>query len=632
MNKGLTFALCICFLTVGLSRSGQAQNSASSTLASVSSESGNKDQDGLSGPVRRVRTETARIMVKAGKMVEGSRVLRGITTYDPRGLKIDSVAYPMEGATLPGKEQYQYDTKGNIVQMILRGDDGAILTKEKYEYEFDELGNWKKMTSSVAVYEDGKVSYEPIEVTYRTITYYYGQEVDKLAASAPKAHAGAPATSTAARGGTPTSLRKSGAPAKVVREEVSTPPPVTENKVVTEEPPTIVPDKTATAEESPSTVLDKKTAPEQPAVATSDAAVSVNYVTEEVLRGAAINLPKPEYPTAARLARAGGKVEVHIIVDEKGEVVTARSMSGNALLTDAAETAAHKATFSRAKLSSEPGRVYGVINYDFGVPAAEVAPVTTNTMSAPPAESTKKNVSEGTPRPVSTPQQNVSPIAGAANVTSSSEPAKARYERALTYLSPNANADGVTRLKEAIQRNPNDGTAYRKLGIAYSDLGQHKEAIVVFKMAIKISPELLDAQGYHRLGHSYLALGKDSDALKAFKQAMYIMREEALDPERKKLQQPRSFEELHYSLSLAYLRLGRYQEAIKELTQVIELNPKLGEAYYGLALAYIGTGDRRSAEKQRTTLASLNPALADKVTAALGRKILTPGCRTIVCR
>ncbi len=635
MNKGLTFALCLCFLVVGLSRSVQAQDTATPALASISSESGNKDQDGLTGPVRRVRTETARIMVKAGKLVEGSRVLRSITTYDPKGVKIDSVAYPMEGASLPGKEQYQYDTKGNIVQMILRGNDGAILTKENYEYEFDELGNWKKMTSSVAVYEDGKVSYEPIEVTYRTITYYYGKEVDKLAGSAPKAHAGAPGTPAASRGENATSLRKSVAPLKIVREEVTTPSPVTEKKVATDEPPTTVPDKKAAAEESPSPVSDKKTAPEQPAAATPDAAVSVNYVTEEVLKGAAINLPKPEYPTAARLARAGGKVEVHIIVDEKGDVVTARSMSGNPLLIDAAETAARKATFSRPKLSADSGRVYGVINYDFGVPAAEVSSITTNTMSSP-TENTKNSVSEGTSRPVSTTPQRV---AEAANGTNSSEPAKARYERALTYLSPNANANGVTALKEAIQRNPNDGMAYRKLGIAYSDLGQHKEAIAVFKMAIRISPEMLAAEGYHHLGRSYLALGKDSDALTAFKQAMYIMREEALDPERKKMQQPRSFEELHYSLGFAYIRLGRYQEAIKELTQVIALNPKLAEAYYGLAVAYIEIGDRRSAEKQRTTLASLNPALAGKVASALashGQRRLgfdqNARCLTISCR
>jgi TonB family protein len=639
MNKGLTFVLCLCFLVLGLSRSSLAQDTAARTLASVSSESGNRDQDGLNGPVRRVRAETARIMVKEGKMVEGPRVLRSITTYDPKGLKIDSVAYPLEGSTLPGREQYQYDTKGNIVQMILRGDDGAILTKENYEYEFDELGNWKKMTSSVAVYENGKVSYEPTEVTYRTITYYYGQAVDKLAAS-PKAHAGdttvgAPGTSAAARVATPTSPRKS-APAanKIVREEVSSPPPVTEKKVVTNEPPTTVPDKKVTIDESLNTVSEKKTAPELPAAATPDTGVSVNYVTEEVLRGAAINLPNPEYPSAARLAHAAGKVEVHIIVDEKGEVVTARSMSGHPMLTDAAEIAARKATFSRAKLSSEPGSVYGVINYDFAVPAAEVSaiPTSTNTVRTPPPQNAKNSVGEGASSPVSTSLQGASPVAEVVNATNSPEPATARYERALTYLSPNANADGVAALKEAIQRNPNDGMAYRKLGIAYSGMGQHKEAIAVFKMAIRISPELIDAEGYHYLGHAYLALGKHSEALAAFKQAMYLMREQALDPEGKKTTKSPSPLELHYSLSLAYHQLGRYQDAIKELTQVIALNPKLAEAYYGLAVAYLGMGDRRSAEKQQTTLASLNPALADRIATALARTALTPGCRTIACR
>jgi len=637
MSKGLTFALCLCFLVIGIGRSSQAQDTATRTLASISTESGNKDQDGLSGPVRRVRAETARIMVKDGKMVEGPRALRSITTYDPKGLKIDSVAYPLEGTTLPGREQYKYDTKGNIVQMTLRGDDGAILTKENYEYEFDELGNWKKMTSSVAVYENGKVSYEPIEVTYRTITYYYGQAVDKLAASAPKAHAGdttagAPGTPSGARVATSTPLRKSVAAAgKIVSEEVSSPPRVGEKKVAADESSTTVPDNKAAGDESSSTVSNK-TAPEQPAAAAPDSPVSVNYVTEEVLKAAAINLPKPEYPSAARFAHVGGKVEVHIIVDEKGEVVTARSMSGNPLLTDAAETAARKATFSRAKLSSEPGRVYGVINYDFDLPAAEVSSITTNTLSALSTENAKNSVNEEASSPVSTKPQGASPIVEAVNGTNSSEPAAARYERALSYLSPNANADGVAALKEAIQRNPNDGVAYRNLGIAYSGMGQHKEAIAVFKMAIKISPELLDAQGYLHLGHAYLALRKDSQALAAFKQAMYIVREEALDPEGKKIAQSPSVEELHYSLSLAYHRLGRYPDAIKELTQVIALNPKLAEAYYSLAVAYIGIGDRRSAEKQQTTLASLNPALAEKIATALAGPVLTPSCHNIACR
>ena len=74
--------------------------------------------------------------------------------------------------------------------MVLRADDGSILSKEKYDYEFDEFGNWKKMTSLVAIYESGKLTYEPVEVTYRMITYYYNGAVDRLAASGSKARRG----------------------------------------------------------------------------------------------------------------------------------------------------------------------------------------------------------------------------------------------------------------------------------------------------------------------------------------------------------------------------------------------------------------------------------------------------------
>ena len=620
-------------MVLGLSQVSQAQDPATRSLASVSTEGGNKDQDGLIGPVRRVRAETARIMVKDGKLIEGPREVRSITTYDPKGLKIDSVAYPLEGGTMPGREQYQYDNKGNIVQMVLRGDDGAILTKETYEYEFDELGNWKKMTSSVAVYENGKVSYEPIEVTYRTITYYYGQAVDKLAAT-PKANAGdttvAPVSTSTSRVNNPSSTRKSAAASKKKPEVSST--PVTEKKVASGESLTPVSDNKPATEAAHSNVSDRKTSSVQSAPTTPDAAVSVNYVTEEILKDAAINLPKPDYPSAARLARAGGMVEVHVIVDEKGEVVTARSMSGHPLLKDAAETAARKATFSRAKLSSEPGKIYGIINYDFGTPPSESSVATDNATSAAPTEVEKNPARETVSSPASSTPQNTPINTDSAKVTNSSEPAAARYERALTYLSPGSSSDNLAALKEAIQRNPNDGAAYRKLGIAYAAQGQHQEAVAVFKMAIKISPELLDAQGYLHLGHAYLELGKNSDALKALKQAVYLVREQALDAEGKPKPNTPTPVELHYALSLAYHRLGRYRDAIKELTDVVELNPKLAEAYYGLAVAYIAMGDRRSAEKQIAILAPMNQQLAEKLVNALGKNAPSPTCLTIACR
>src|ERR1041384_1786380 len=150
-----------------------AQTKASATPVAGAS-SGSREQDGLSGPVRRVRVEIANVVTRDGKLVELPKSVIEVSTYDAMGRKIDSVAYPVEGATAPGKEEYKYDDKGNIIEMTLRGNDGSVLSQEKYAYELDEFGNWKKMTTAIAIYENGTISYEPTQVTYRTLTYYYG--------------------------------------------------------------------------------------------------------------------------------------------------------------------------------------------------------------------------------------------------------------------------------------------------------------------------------------------------------------------------------------------------------------------------------------------------------------------------
>lgn len=138
-----------------------------------------KEQDGLLGSVRRVRTETARIDFKEGRTVEGPPHLVEITTYGVKGDRIENTSYPIKGG-LVGKEEYKYDERGNIVEMTLRDDHGAILSREAYDYEFDKFGNWTKMTTSLVVFENGELKHEPIEVTYRTVTYYFDDTVAKI--------------------------------------------------------------------------------------------------------------------------------------------------------------------------------------------------------------------------------------------------------------------------------------------------------------------------------------------------------------------------------------------------------------------------------------------------------------------
>jgi protein TonB len=84
-----------------------------------------------------------------------------------------------------------------------------------------------------------------------------------------------------------------------------------------------------------------------------------------VLNGKAISLPKPAYPQIARTAHAAGTVVVQVTIDENGNVIAAHAISGHPLLQAAAVGAARGARFSPTKLSGQPVKVTGVINYVF---------------------------------------------------------------------------------------------------------------------------------------------------------------------------------------------------------------------------------------------------------------------------
>ena len=138
-----------------------------------------RERDGLSGSVRRVKVQSAKLETKGGRPVEGPLQLLEITTYSVNGERIENISYPLH-TTAVGKEEYKYDDKGHIVEMTLRGDDGSILSREKYNYELDAFGNWTKMVTSLIVFEDGQLKVEPVEVTYRTLAYYFNDTVAQI--------------------------------------------------------------------------------------------------------------------------------------------------------------------------------------------------------------------------------------------------------------------------------------------------------------------------------------------------------------------------------------------------------------------------------------------------------------------
>jgi TonB family protein len=443
------------------------------------------------------------------------------------------------------------------------------------------------MIRSIAVYENGKVGLEPIEVTYRNITYYFDQSVAKLAPNTPIKTEALPKTQPAPK------------------PEVS--PAATESTK-----------KSTVADASPSN-LTTATQPASVPTEIKESAPIVVQVSEDTLRSAVVELPQPEYPATLRNAGIGGKIEVQFLIDEKGEVATLRPISGNPLLTEAAANAWRKARFSASKLAKQPARVTGVLSYEF---------------TADPKRSKPSNAEreESSPEKAPTEATTVKPEATAkvpkanSSVTTTPppvDPAAAEklrfatpFEKGLASLNSLQYQAAVDFFKQAIYANPNDALAYYKLGLAYSALGSHKETIVAYQQAIKLARVFANADAYYRLGNAYSALNDHASAIEPLKQSLYMLRAQALESGKNQAGDP-SESDVRFALGLAYYATASYRNAVKEFKDAVKLSPNFASAHYGLGLAYLAYGDKGGAKKAEEALKKLKSPLANKLTDAL---------------
>jgi TonB family protein len=377
MKRRLNLTLPVALLVAlfGLPASANTNHSALNSAGHVSPSSflsteTDRDRDGLLGPVRRVRTETVKLSNKGGKIVEGQRAVMEVVAYDIKGVKIENAYFPVPGAALTGKEVYKYDDKGNIVEMTLLNADGSLLSKEVYSYELDSFGNWTKMTTSVAVIEGGKLSYEPTEVTYRMISYYLDE--------ATLAKMNQPAAAQPAQSGATTSAAQPNSSNEQASKPAANsvqPSGVVASKSVAPLPSggSLVKTNIATSESAlrmtgnVASNASVKVEDEPPPAARRVPKPLLKPISGGVLNGKAVSLPKPSYPPAARSARASGIVVVEVVIDEAGKVIAAKATSGHTLLKQAAVQAAQGARFSPTLLSGQPVKISGEINYNFAL-------------------------------------------------------------------------------------------------------------------------------------------------------------------------------------------------------------------------------------------------------------------------
>ncbi len=138
---------------------------------------------------------------------------------------------------------------------------------------------------------------------------------------------------------------------KVTITEIGAAPPGSE----TPEPPKL--------ESKPNSPAQPKA--QTPQAETSSQSEAIAPTEGGILNSKAIQLPAPKYPAEARRVHEFGEVQVKVLVDETGKVISAEAVFGPESLRQAAVDAAKLARFAPTVVDGITVKVSGILTYDF---------------------------------------------------------------------------------------------------------------------------------------------------------------------------------------------------------------------------------------------------------------------------
>jgi len=250
-----------------------------------------------------------------------------------------------------------------------------------------------------------------------------------------------------------------------------------------------------------------------------------------VLQGSATKRVEPAYPPLAKAARISGSVVVEVTVDEEGNVISARVISGHPLLKDAAVTAARGWTFTPTKLQGDPVKVIGTITFNF------------HSVSRDEIKAAKEKV-------------NANP--GSAEM---------HYRLAELYQHDAQLESAIGEYRQALGLEADYVEAYLGLGDTYAAAGRFVDAVDVYQQGLSVKSlpgfaEMLNID----LGKAYRQLDRNEEALDSLKRAVEI--------------NPDSVDG-HFNLGLTFLRIGDKESAMKEYTILKDLSQDRAEMLRG---------------------------------------------------
>ncbi len=110
---------------------------------------------------------------------------------------------------------------------------------------------------------------------------------------------------------------------------------------------------------------EKKETPEQPQKPKYKIGDLVEPGTPGLIAPKPISKGTPAYPPIAKMQKISGKVDVRVLVDENGNVIDAKAISGHSALKTEAEKAAKQSKFAPAEIEGVKVKTYFTLSFEF---------------------------------------------------------------------------------------------------------------------------------------------------------------------------------------------------------------------------------------------------------------------------
>lgn len=117
-------------------------------------------------------------------------------------------------------------------------------------------------------------------------------------------------------------------------------------------------------EDSAKTDTAWKTIVESLNVDGKDGDLLIDFKNDAVLNGKAIKLPRPMYPSGVK-GVAPTEVRVRVTIDENGNVISAKALTGDYRFHPLTIDAAKRAKFAPSTICGKPTKITGIITYNF---------------------------------------------------------------------------------------------------------------------------------------------------------------------------------------------------------------------------------------------------------------------------